>query len=113
MVNEKSLPLKHSSLICNSDKGFSSFLKKSKPAENVQDTADNAELEQMAQKRFTISNYHSIIYNHLNCRFKSKIQNIIRTRVDINLSRSEAKFENVPELLSSLTSYHFYFHSIQ
>ena len=37
-----------------SDKGFSSFLKKSKPAENVQDTADNAELEQMAQKRFTI-----------------------------------------------------------
>ena len=37
-----------------SDKGFSSFLKKSKTAENVQDTADNAELEQMAQKRFTI-----------------------------------------------------------
>ena len=37
-----------------SDKGFSSFLKKSKPVENVQDTADNAELEQMAQKRFTI-----------------------------------------------------------
>ena len=46
--------LKHSSLIFNSDKGFSSFLKKSKPAENVQDNADNAELEQMAQKRFTI-----------------------------------------------------------
>ena len=45
---------KHSSLIFNSDKGFSSFLKKSKPAENVQDTADHAELEQMAQKRFTI-----------------------------------------------------------
>ena len=37
-----------------SDKGFSSFLKKSKTAENFQDTADNAELEQMAQKRFTI-----------------------------------------------------------
>ena len=54
MVNDKSPPLKYSSLICNSDKGFSSFLKKSKPTENVQDTADNVELEQMAQKRFTI-----------------------------------------------------------
>ena len=29
-------------------------MKKSKTAENVQDTADNVELEQMAQKRFTI-----------------------------------------------------------
>ena len=41
-------------MLSNSKKGFSSFLKKSKTAENVQDTADNVELEQMAQKRFTI-----------------------------------------------------------